>query len=331
MAAGIKIYGDLKFIGYEQDRRSGKNGQYLRYLDGVAAWADVHETAANNLVTVPSTESVLIDEDGNVITFGLDETYHGIETKPPFEQDSGGRAVFLGTQSEYDARVWRTGDMFIPTTNFIATTGITSGTTAQLDITFTNPYPVPADFLKFRFLSNAIADSEAAGGDNLHLMSRTPDAGITNYNISSLQISINSANASTETTLVRSDSTTLELRIGTDITDSFNAATSAADVLNAMSTESASGTRFGSGVISRNFVALSSDNVLVLRYIPFPGAITPNGGSPADQTITFSAQGEIPGGETETFRFIKDTIYIRSLANNGWIEYRVAERSFTEN
>ena len=52
MAAGIKIYGDLKFIGYEQDRRSGKNGQYLRYLDGVAAWADVHETAANNLVTV---------------------------------------------------------------------------------------------------------------------------------------------------------------------------------------------------------------------------------------------------------------------------------------
>ena len=51
MAAGIKIYGDLKFIGYEQDRRSGKNGQYLRYLDGVAAWADVHETAANNLVT----------------------------------------------------------------------------------------------------------------------------------------------------------------------------------------------------------------------------------------------------------------------------------------
>ena len=94
MAAGIKIYGDLKFIGYEQDRRSGKNGQYLRYLDGVAAWADVHETAANNLVTVPSTESVLIDD---VITFGLDETYHGIETKPPAAQDSGGRAVFLGT------------------------------------------------------------------------------------------------------------------------------------------------------------------------------------------------------------------------------------------
>ena len=76
----------------------------------------------------------------------------------------------------------------------------------------------------------------------------------------------------------------------------------------------------GNGIY-RNINILSLDNATkFLDITPLPNLVTLD-----------SVQGEIPGGETETFRFIKDTIYIRSLANDGWIEYRVAERSFTEN
>ena len=113
----LGIRGNLKFVGYSQDRLSGKNGQYLRYCDGLASWATVADDGEHRIVTVPSSEDVLVDNDGNVVSSGLDETYHGVDTKPgPVVLTRGQNSVaFLSSQIEYNDREWIEGDIFIPT------------------------------------------------------------------------------------------------------------------------------------------------------------------------------------------------------------------------
>ena len=113
----LGIRGNLKFVGYSQDRLSGKNGQYLRYSDGLASWATVADDGEHRIVTVPSSEDVLVDNDGNVVSSGLDETYHGVDTKPgPVVLTRGQNSVaFLSSQIEYNDREWIEGDIFIPT------------------------------------------------------------------------------------------------------------------------------------------------------------------------------------------------------------------------
>ena len=60
--ADLKILNNLKYIGYVQDSRGGRNGQFLRLRNGIASWATLSEDGANILVTVPSSKDVLIDK-----------------------------------------------------------------------------------------------------------------------------------------------------------------------------------------------------------------------------------------------------------------------------
>ena len=78
MAGDIKITGDLTFIGYKQKANPGINRQVLTYVDGEAVWQNL---AAENLVTSPSSEDVIIDNKGDIVVSELN-TYSGIDTKP---------------------------------------------------------------------------------------------------------------------------------------------------------------------------------------------------------------------------------------------------------
>ena len=78
MAGEIIITGDLKFVGYKQKANPGINRQVLTYSDGEAVWENL---PAENLVTAPSSQDVIIDGNGDVVVSELD-TYSGIDTKP---------------------------------------------------------------------------------------------------------------------------------------------------------------------------------------------------------------------------------------------------------
>ena len=329
MAADLSILSNLKFIGYVQDSRAGENGQYLRFLDGIASWADITDDGANRIVTTRGSQDSLIDNAGNVVSFGLDEEYFGIDNAPLFTTDerNTGFAIFLSTQQQYDARIWRPGDIFIPTGDSITDSVTTVGTPITMDIPMAQPFD--------RVFGYSVSFMEFANRDRLHFITAVEPAG-TLPRISAFEIE--ATPTAGPDTIIRRNLSTVTVSIGSGKTDGAAIAFEISELLNLISADiqepspiiDTDGGSTGYSIV-RNFVTLANANV-----ITFIGLDA--GGDTIEPVV--NAINEFPEAPTifpkepavtTTYVFIKNTMYIRRQANDGWLVYPAAEQEFIVN
>ena len=319
MGAEVKIFSDLKFLGYSQDRRAGKNGQYLRYIDGRAEWSSTSDQDTNTIVTVPSSQDSLIDKDGNVVFSGVEEIYYGIDTRLSPNARFRGDAIFLGTQEEYDTQPWEEGNIFIPTVQGIIDEGI-PGAPSQLDITYTGNI----------VLNSPITFLNVIGIGDSKTFLTSDDNNIVFFSIEKIAGEID--------TLDRFEGTSvgneIRLLLGSSVFTAERAAKSIEVLCNSLSEDPENPTiipiPFSSRTIelSRNFEATAVGNTVSLTYIgiEITRAITVfvNPGD-AIAVVEFT-QAILP--QVNTLTTVQDTMYVRREGNNGWIQFNTAVREF---
>ena len=324
MASEISIFSNLRFIGYVQDSAPGKNGQFLRYFDGVATWGNVADDSVHRIVTSHDTDDVLIDGAGNVISYGMDETYEGINTKPPFSTDEPNVVVFLGTQEEYDVQNWVEGDIFIPTVNGIQDTGDSVAVAARINYTTTGSAAGPINRASFYIFTT----TNSFNSDLLHLFTRT-DTGSGLPTLSSFLISARNNNLS-KSTIVRT-ATAIDFQLKKDVSDPAEAAFEFAELMNTISSDIDNPTNIATNVnIVRNFVALNSGEVLILIYLDPSDTVVIPSFSVTNWFTTPVVVAAIPP-QSESVAFIKNTMYIRRQGNNGWIQFATGTNEFIVN
>ena len=307
----LGIRGNLKFVGYSQDRLSGKNGQYLRYCDGLASWATVADDGEHRIVTVPSSEDVLVDNDGNVVSSGLDETYHGVDTKPgPVVLTRGQNSVaFLSSQIEYNDREWIEGDIFIPTIQGI-TELANPGSPAIFNANVIDNNSPLGSVVYSEFISTGINTFATSDDSNIIRFGL-------NYNTNITNDSFSAGSAVATVTIAGSGVTTLE-----------GQAARIAEALNKISIDPMNPTPFGTVNVTRNFEASSSGITLVLTFLEFITAITP-----LDTVFSINAFlsglgfSQVIFPEDRDFISVEDTMYVRRQGNNGWLQFPTASEN----
>ena len=338
MTAEVRIYSNLRYLGYVQDSAAGKNGQYLRYFNGRATWNTVADDGVNRIVTVPSSQDSLIDNDGNVISFGLDETYHGVETKPPsvVATRTGGDVIFLRTQAEYDAQDWQEGDIFIPTNDGITAAGTTIGIPITVSITFA-PLNGDPDFDRFFNSLIEFLTCFALNGTRLFSYDGRNGADFDHPTAGDFEFRVQSSTPGDypETVIERQGNTRVIVFTQDSLVKPEEIVLSFVEVLNSVSTDINEPTNITTPTgtletgISRNFVSIANGDVLTLIFLNFDNTTEPvfnrsSNLAPATGSTSPAIIAPAEDPVVTTLNFVKNQMYVRRSGNNGWLVYTLA-------
>ena len=313
--ADLKILNNLKYIGYVQDSRGGRNGQFLRLRNGIASWATLSEDGANILVTVPSSKDVLIDKNGDAVHFTSENVYSGIDTKPfvDFSTEETVDVEFINSQEEYDTHPWEQGEAFIPTIQGIEQEAAAS-VVATYTITVNDPIEQGAQVNFLEAISTA---------SNTLFNASTID--FTFFGLATLNSSIPS--------FFRTDANGFQARVSPiSFTTANEIAEEYARLFNTISIDPANPTviNFSGGSIDvvRRFEARADANLLVLQYLTIVELVEPVATTRSKDVFGPEIFEQSNLADTEDFVSVENALYIRRRNNNGWLQFGLPSREF---